>query len=574
MNRFSVFLFLGLTMVGCLCSRAGKAADAPPMHAADTTGCPFVQVEVERLADLNVPRSGHCLFRVGDEVVAVGGHTTGFVPTATAEYYSEGKWNLVPTVYEHDNGFCAPLPTGGFIIGGGHEKHLGIGQTFVVERYNPAEHSFEGFGCLDQKRALASATTMADGRVVIAGNWYADDAIEVFDGEQTFSFSRSVASPRPTPYILPLPDGDALVFGPVYRDGHVQPCDTVDRLLDEPFTVPLLREWMPLCLDTPRCPTTSSYGGNHYLLFALNEAGEGAFIEVCDTAFSLLPTRCPVPAQTPSGDSLRYVSPALVDTLAHRAYVMAIDGVSSRLYVLSVGYDQGDALGCPLTLCYTEPLPEASPSTPLLTPAGDLLLVGGIRNSNFRPFSSVHLLRIGASVSGNSSTVASHHRFPLWLLCLVLFLLLVAMGWWWHRRKASADAADVQAGTAESARPAEGVVAYPDDLLERIRRLMEVQQLFLNPVLKLSDVAHRLGTNSRYVSDCINTQCNCSFTHFVNVYRVEYAKQLILQRPDEKLSSICTEAGFTNETTFFRSFRAVTGMTPNSWRQQNGSPSA
>lgn len=558
--KASALLILTLLLPWCLSAEEVVRED-----------CPFVRVKVERLTDLNVPRAGHCLFRVGDEVVAVGGHTTGFVPTATAEYYSEGKWHLIPTAYEHDNGFCATLPTGDVIIGGGHEKHLGIGQTFVVERYNPREHSFEGFGCLDHKRALASATTLADGRVVIAGNWYAHDAIEVFDGDHTFSFSRPVASPRPTPYILPLRDGDALVFGSVFRDGRIQPCDTIDRLLGEPFTVPLLKEWMPLCFDAPRQPACGCSDGR-YLFFAVNEAGQGTFVEVCDTVFSLLPTRCPVPTMTPSGDSLRYVSSPLVDTLARRAYVMAIDRVSSRLYVLSVGYDQTEGQGCPLTLYYTEPLAEPSCPLPLLMPSGDLMLVGGIHDSNFRPFSSVHLLRLGASSRVGSPVVASS-RFPLWPLCLILFVLLIVALWWLHRRKAPTTESEEQPDMTENADFIEENAAYPDDLLPRIRQTMEQDDLFLNPDLKLSDVANQLGTNIRYISDCINAECNCSFSQFVNAYRVEYAKQLILQRPDEKLSIICKEAGFNNETTFFRSFRAVTGMTASEWKLRNGHPS-
>ena len=51
----------------------------------------MVKIEVERLADLNTPRTGHATLCVGGEMVVAGGHTTGFVPTATAEYYADDK---------------------------------------------------------------------------------------------------------------------------------------------------------------------------------------------------------------------------------------------------------------------------------------------------------------------------------------------------------------------------------------------------------------------------------------------------------------------------------------------------
>lgn len=67
--------------------------------------CPIVKLEAVRLPNLNVARSGHSTFCANGEVVVVGGHTTGFVPTATAEYLKDGEWHLMKTVYAHDQGF-------------------------------------------------------------------------------------------------------------------------------------------------------------------------------------------------------------------------------------------------------------------------------------------------------------------------------------------------------------------------------------------------------------------------------------------------------------------------------------
>ena len=67
------------------------------MHGAsvDTgnTSCPIIKIETKRLPDLHVPRAGHCMLEVNGEMMVVGGHTTGFIPTATAEYYSKTKEN-------------------------------------------------------------------------------------------------------------------------------------------------------------------------------------------------------------------------------------------------------------------------------------------------------------------------------------------------------------------------------------------------------------------------------------------------------------------------------------------------
>lgn len=80
--------------------------------------------------------------------------------------------------------------------------------------------------------------------------------------------------------------------------------------------------------------------------------------------------------------------------------------------------------------------------------------------------------------------------------------------------------------------------------------------------LKLTDIATRLNTNSRYISDCINSQRGCSFSQFINSYRIEYAKQLLRAKPDEKISNISMKVGFANERSFFRAFKQFTGKTP------------
>lgn len=84
--------------------------------------------------------------------------------------------------------------------------------------------------------------------------------------------------------------------------------------------------------------------------------------------------------------------------------------------------------------------------------------------------------------------------------------------------------------------------------------------------LKLTDIATRLNTNSRYISDCINSQRGCSFSQFINSYRIEYAKQLLRAKPDEKISNISMKVGFANERSFFRAFKQFTGKTPSEWQ--------
>ncbi len=39
------------------------------------------------------------------------------------------------------------------------------------------------------------------------------------------------------------------------------------------------------------------------------------------------------------------------------------------------------------------------------------------------------------------------------------------------------------------------------------------------------------------------------------------------EHPDMLLDDVADEAGFSSRTTFFRSFKAITGMTPQKWKE-------
>lgn len=76
-----------ISLLGCLLTTLPMTAQTTvPPENSQSTACPMVEINAEQLANLTTPRSGHCAFRIGQEIVLVGGHTLGFIPTKTAEY--------------------------------------------------------------------------------------------------------------------------------------------------------------------------------------------------------------------------------------------------------------------------------------------------------------------------------------------------------------------------------------------------------------------------------------------------------------------------------------------------------
>lgn len=511
-------------------------------------------LDFERLPDLNIPRAGHNVFYVNGELTVVGGHTSGFVMTPTAEYFSDGTWHLISTVYHHDDGMAVVMSDSQrVLLAGGHDKNLGIGQSWEVEMYNSATHTFEGFGSLERSRALAQGVVLADGQVLISGNHKDNDGFEIYNGKKSFSFVKDVSIWRSTPYLLPISNNDVINFGAVWR-GRFEPCDTVDRLNGKPFTVPLLNDWMPFLYGQNNHANESFIGdedaGDYsYLIAAYNNDGEVAFIHIKDTVFSLLQTTIPVPTMSEYG-RIKYNRPAIADKKAKRAYLVGND-TTNRVCVVTVEYDKQPA---PLTFFITEPLHDFGDATPLLTPNGDLVITGGIIDDNFAPLASVWLLHTGTQKT-NAAVVTHHNATWLWLLCGLLFAAAIVFAVRYYKLSRKSDESQDDKSS--------------DNLMERITELMETDRIYLNPELKVNDVADALGVHRNAISSCINKQKECSFNQFVNEYRVEHAMKLMRETSDKKISAIRVESGFASDTSFFRIFKAATGMTPKEWDEKN-----
>jgi len=543
---------------------------------------PMIHLEVEQLPDLNIPRAGHALFFVNGELTVAGGHTSGFVPTPTAEYYKDGEWHTMQMTYTHDVSLAVVLKSGKVLLAGGCEKEAGIGRTINAEIYDPQSHTFRGFGNLQRGRVLASALELDSGQVVIAGNWYAQDGIELFHesqslsgdykGKSSFTYIKDVSAQRCAPFIFRMADGDVLIIGRNSINGDTLHCTFADRLKGDTLHIPLFETWQPLIVGTHN--DAMSFIGDEskedftYLLTVQDSTGQVAIARVRDADVSLLPTACPIPTVC-QGDSIEYFTSIIVDRQTHRAYLF---GISSKihtaseknpLYVLCIDYSQVSANGgAPMTLYYTQPLEVAPDYMPLLTPEGNLLIAGGLAgSSNYTPSSSVWLLRVG----GEPEVATSGIAWWIWAILLAIVILVAATMFVYRHRSHKEKSIDF--GSEPNHEP---VPANPDsDLMDRISRLMEEQKLYLDSELKLGDVATALGTNRNAISSSINVCAGCSFTQFVNTYRINHAKKLMRSQPNIKMSEIWTASGFATESYFFRTFKAMTSMTPSDWKQNS-----
>ena len=105
------------------------------------------------------------------------------------------------------------------------------------------------------------------------------------------------------------------------------------------------------------------------------------------------------------------------------------------------------------------------------------------------------------------------------------------------------------------------------NLVEQISSLIEEKELWRRKDLRITDIASELATNKTYVSLLLNNVSGSSFTDIVNGHRVRHAQSLMREHPEMLLDDVAADSGFSSYTSFYRNFKAITGMTPQDWKK-------
>ena len=111
-----------------------------------------------------------------------------------------------------------------------------------------------------------------------------------------------------------------------------------------------------------------------------------------------------------------------------------------------------------------------------------------------------------------------------------------------------------------------------EELIAELESKMSSEKIYLNENLSLAETAQILKTNTTYLSRLINEHYKVNFSAFLNKYRIEEAKKMILDDHYNNLSieGIAKNAGFRSKSTFNQVFKQATGMTPTDFTLRNG----
>lgn len=104
------------------------------------------------------------------------------------------------------------------------------------------------------------------------------------------------------------------------------------------------------------------------------------------------------------------------------------------------------------------------------------------------------------------------------------------------------------------------------ELIASLDLVMREQQLYLNPNLSLALLAKKVGKLQTTVSQAINENLGKSFNLYVNEFRIQHARDLLLSESRMNMELVAERSGFNSSSTFFAAFKKTTGQTPASYR--------
>lgn len=93
---------------------------------------------------------------------------------------------------------------------------------------------------------------------------------------------------------------------------------------------------------------------------------------------------------------------------------------------------------------------------------------------------------------------------------------------------------------------------------------------FTQPGLTIEELAEEIGTNRTYLSDYIKANYHTSFREWITMLRLEYAKSMLVEHPEQNVSWIAEASGFLSQSHFTRIFTEKESCSPARWRKSKG----
>jgi len=108
---------------------------------------------------------------------------------------------------------------------------------------------------------------------------------------------------------------------------------------------------------------------------------------------------------------------------------------------------------------------------------------------------------------------------------------------------------------------------YSLELKIKLIDYIENQKPYLDSELRLDTLANALNLSRHHMSQVINQHFDARFFDFINKYRIEEAKKLLVD-DSLNITDVLYECGFNNRVSFYKAFKRYAGITPTEFKSQ------
>ena len=106
-------------------------------------------------------------------------------------------------------------------------------------------------------------------------------------------------------------------------------------------------------------------------------------------------------------------------------------------------------------------------------------------------------------------------------------------------------------------------------LFDKINTLIDDEKLYTEPKLNIDFLANEVDINASKLSTIINHFSTKNFNDYINEFRIELAKKLLIDADyiNYTITAIGLESGFNSKSTFYYTFKKLTGLTPTEYQK-------
>lgn len=107
------------------------------------------------------------------------------------------------------------------------------------------------------------------------------------------------------------------------------------------------------------------------------------------------------------------------------------------------------------------------------------------------------------------------------------------------------------------------------NLIDRMNILFDSEKIYCDNTISLAKLAKQLNTSTHQLSKAINLIENKSYYELLANYRIQNAKQLLLDDKEQKIEQVAYEVGYNSISAFNSAFKKITGLTPTQYKNNN-----